>query len=138
MMTKEFNYTNTNIEDFINRAVSCMTDEDLDNVIYDYIEDDDNNIDNLDVHNINAYCLFYMSLAESVNRVNVDMEIIDIYENLRNISCNKRYKNKKALSFTMVLNNILFNKNINLYNIELKDKDLYEELNKLMERQGLL
>ena len=53
------------------------------------------------------------------------------------MSISKRQCNNKALSFILALNNILFDNNINLYNIELKNEELYKELFELLERQGL-
>ena len=124
------------IKEYINNVICRMNNEELDDVIYDYIDEHDN-IESLNVNNIDEFCVFYMSLAESVNRINMDLDVIDIYENLRNMSISKHQCNNKALSFILALNNILFDSNINLYNIELKNEELYKELFELLERQGL-
>ena len=132
-MIKNFKYGVTNIREYMEYSVSRLDSEDLENIIYDYLDENDSVESLRNINNINEFCKFYMALVENVNRMCMDLDLIKTYELIKNYPLkNITSCNKQALSFVLVLNNILYGEQT-VKSLESVDSELYKEAFELVE-----
>lgn len=132
-MIKNFKYGVTNIREYMEYSISRLDSEDLENIIYDYLDENDSVESLRNINNINEFCKFYMALVECVNRTCMDLDLIKTYELIKNYPLkNITLCNKQALSFVLVLNNILYGEQT-VKSLESIDSELYKEAFVLVE-----